>query len=237
MSAVLRQFMSDSPVLLWMLDETTGTTFKDVAGTNNANVSGGATLSVGTLLGAVRGAGFVAASTQSANRDSSVGTVSAVLPEGSAACTMEALAYPTGAGSYAALCYGKTNAGGEHRNFQVGSNAAASAFSDGVNGSNNKAWTTAIPQNMGTLCAMTYAGGAGGAAIFYQNGVADTTTTLTLNTAAGTDRVRGGLRSDDSRATAYFQGRLALCAIYSTALTATRLLAHYQAVISSGEAY
>lgn len=62
----------------------------------------------------------------------------------------------------------------------------------------------------------------------YQNTVVDVSTTATWSTTASPDRVRGGLRSDDGRATGYYPGRLAAVALYPTALSAAQISVHYQ---------
>lgn len=230
MRGVVQTLLADDPVLLWLLNETSGAVFRDLSGSgNHATISGPDLGKTGPGLGALAAPIFDGVG-DSANRDQSVGTVTG-MPVGGAARSLEIWAKPSGSATYAALAYGSAHNTGEHVNFQVGSSGSASAFSDGVNVANNKGWTTAAPLNVWRHYAMTYAGGVNGAAIFYINGVPDTTTTLNLTTTAigATGRVRAGVRSDDGRATLYFAGGLALAAIYAKALTPARVRNHYLA--------
>lgn len=238
MSGALSSIVADSPVLYWILDEAVGTTFRDATGNGNtASQSLSPTLAQ-PILGTVVGPTFNGTN-QSANRDAGVGSVAAVLPVGSTARTLEILVYPTATAAMCVLAYGALDgSAGEDVNFQCTTNgSAASAFSDGVNGGNNKSWTVAPSLSTPTLIAMTYAGGAGGAAVFYKNGVADLTTTLSLATTSPITRVRSAVRADDGRATSYFTGRLAHAAIYASALSATRLLAHWDEIRRAGVSY
>lgn len=243
MSAVLRQMMSDSPVALVLCDELVtgnlgagGLTFRDLSGNGN-HCTNSSTLLGQPLLGATKGV-TLNGSTQTVNRDETTGSVTG-MPVGSAARTLVALVYPTSATNPTVVSYGLTgasdNAGfNEHTVFEAPTSPGAYWFTDGVNVSNNKTSVGGIPINAPSYIAMTYAGGAAGAALFYVNGVLDTTTTLTLNTAASPNRFRGGWRSDSGRATGFLTGRIACCGVYSTALTAARILAHYRAMLMSG---
>jgi hypothetical protein len=243
MSAVISEYMADSPVLFWPLTETSGSVFRDLVTSrlNHANVSGGVILGGAPRLGALTPPHFNAAANASANRDSSVGPINgASLPFGDQAVTMEVWAYPTSASvAGCLLAYGYQNGGAfTHRNFQLAvAGSAGGAFSDGVNGDRNRVWTTSYTQNKWQHFVFTYAGGTNGACIFYRDAVADTTSTFTLNTTVSPDRVRAGLRSDDARATAYFLGGLCMAAIYATALPVERIQAHYEAVRRSGVSY
>lgn len=234
-ASVLAEYLADSPVLMWALDERTGTTFRDLnSNANHANQSSIASFAAGPILG--WSAPVLNGSSSSANRDASVGPINgASLPFGEGARTMEVWAYPTfapGATYGTLLAYGFDNGGGwTHSILQLaGGGVAGSAFTDGWNAGNNRAWTTDFTQNKWQHFVFTYAGGPGGACIFYRDTVADTTSTFTLNTTVSANRVRAGLRSDDARATLYFAGRLSLAAIYGTALSPTRIQAHYDAV-------
>lgn len=222
--------MADSPVLLWPYGEGTGTP-KALVGTAPTGMYGGTSWVKDSLFGwivADNGTGQV----------SREGVASPELPVGSTACTMEGWCFLNSVPG-TLLAYGYLNGsslGGptnEHRILQVGANA----FTDGVNGGNNKTWTTTTPTGRWCHVAMTYAGGAGGQAIFYLNGVADVTTTLSLNTTSGVERIRNGLRSDDGRGTTYLNGRMAFPAVYATALSPARIAAHYQAGLGMGVTY
>lgn len=234
-ASVLAEYLADSPILMWALDERTGTTFRDLnSNANHANISSISSFAASPIPD--MSAPVLNGTSSSANRDASVGSINgASLPFGSAARSMEVWAYPTfapGATYGALLAYGYTNGNGwTHSIFQLaGGGVAGSAFSDGVNAGNNRAWTTNFTQNKWQHFVFTYAGGTNGACIFYRDAVADTTSTFTLNTTVNADRVRAGLRSDDATATLYFAGRLSLAAIYSTALSPARIQAHYDAV-------
>lgn len=234
-ASVLAEYLADSPVLMWALDERTGTVFRDLnSNANHANQSAIASFATGPVPS--MSAPVLNGTNSSANRDASVGAINGPsLPFGEGARTMEVWAYPTfapGATYGALLAYGYDNGGGwTHSIFQLaGGGVAGSAFSDGFNAGNNRSWTTNFTQNKWQHFVMTYAGGPSGAFIFYRDAVADTTSTVTLNTTVSPNRVRAGLRSDDARATLYFAGRLSLAAIYATALSPARIQAHYDAV-------
>ena len=244
---VLAEYLADSPLIMWALDERVGTIFRDIGmAANHANISSMASFSDGPVFG--MSAPVLNGTNSSANRDSSVGPINttgfpvASLPFGDQACTMEIWAYPTyapGATYGALLAYGAGSGGGNtHRIFQLaGGGVAGSAFSDGVNAGNNRSWATNFTQNKWQHFVFTYAGGPGGACIFYRDTVADTTSTFSLTTTVGADRVRAGLRSDDATATLYFGGRLSLAAIYATALSPTRIQAHFNSVRESARTY
>ena len=233
-ASVLAEYLADSPVLMWALDERTGTTFRDLnSNANHAAISSISSFAAGPVPDV--SAPVLNGTNSSANRDAGVGAINGPsLPFGEGARTMEVWAYPTfapGATYGTLLAYGKSGGGLTHSILQLaGAGTAGGAFTDGVNADRNKVWTTNFVQNRWQHFVMTYAGGAGGAQIFYRDAVADTTTTTTLNTTVSPDRVRAGLRSDDYTATLYFAGRLALAAIYGTALSPARIQAHYDAV-------
>ncbi len=231
MKSLRQTLLDDSPVLLWMIDELSGTLYKDITvNADHGGMSGSPLLGVpGPVPGALAASRFNGSS-QSVNRDVGIGTITAVFPLGSAARTLEIWARPTAGGNYCGLAYGEATSTGEHVNFLIG---GSPCFTDGVNVGNNKNWTTPATVSTWGHFAMTYAGGAGGVAIFYRNGVADTTTTLTLATTSSIGKLRAGLRSDDGRATQYFTGDLAVASVYSTALSAARIREHYLAGIGT----
>lgn len=231
MKGVRQTLLDSNPLLLWLIDETSGTLFRDQTRFgDHAAMSGSPILGVnGPGLGAL-GAVRLNGSSQSVNRDAGTGAIIAALPTGSAARSLEIWARPTAGGGYAGLCYGNSSSTNEHVIFGIGGTGAGSAFTDGVNGGNNKNWVTAATVNSWGHFVMTYAGGAGGAAVFYRNGLADVTSTLTLGTDATLGKLRAGLRSDDGRATQYFTGDLAVASIYNYALTQAQVQEHYQAM-------
>lgn len=234
---VLAEYLADSPLIMWALDERRGTTFRDLGpAANHANISAITSFTDGPAPGL--SAPVLNGTSSSANRDASVGTINTTgfpttsLPFGDQAVTMEVWAYPTFApgGTYGCLvAYGRGDT--TDRVFSLsGAGTAGAAFTDGVNAGNNRAWATNFTQNRWQHFVFTYAGGSGGACIFYRDTVADVTSTFTLNTTVDPNRVRAGLRSDDGRATHYFAGRLSLVAIYATALSPARIKAHHDAV-------
>lgn len=237
----LTEYLADSPVLMWALDENTGTVFRDLnANANHANVSGGPTLNqVGP--GSLRAAHFNGSSA-SANRDPSIGPINGPsFPFGSGARSQECWAYPMyapGVNGGCLVSYGKVGANLTHSILQLGGGGqAGSAFTDGVNGGNNRSWTTDFTQNKWQHFVMTYAGGTNGAFIFYRDGVVDLSSTVTLNTTVSPDYLRCALRTDYPTAAAWFTGRISMAAVYATALSPTRIQAHYDAVRQTGVSY
>lgn len=242
--SVLKEYLIDLPIVLWAMDERSGLVFRDLGtAANHAKPENGALLgypSPNIDASSV----LLNGSNQMANRDASIGPINTTgfpvgsLPYGDQAVTMEVWAYPTYApgGTYGCLLsYGYQNGGGNtHRVFNLaGAGVAASAFSDGVNVGNNIPWSTNFIQNKWQHFAFTYAG-LTGALRFYRDGVQDAVSTNLLNTTVSPDRIRAGYRSDDARATSPFAGRLWMAAIYPTALSAARILAHYNAGLRGG---
>lgn len=150
------------------------------------------------------------------------------VPEGNAARTIEGWCWLNSVPG-TLFAYGYLYNSNQHCILQVG----ATAFITG-DGAYSIPWTTVTPTGRWCYIAFTYAGGTAGAAVFYLNGVADVTTTMTLGTTPSNDRCRNGLRSDDSRGTTYLNGKVAHTAVYSSALTADQVKAHYLAGVRSG---
>lgn len=228
MKSAIQTLLDSKPLLLWPLDEIGTPWFHDLSGyRDHADMAASPVVGAGGPGG--RPATSMNGTSQYANRDPGVGACNAPLPAGAAdpARTMEIWVYPTGTGVFCALGYGVDAT--VNQCMLMCDTSAANCFTDGINVGNNRSWASAPALNVWTHIAFTYAGGANGAAIFYKNGVANLTTTLTLNTAGPVANlsIRAGRRPGTG--TGYFAGRLALAAIYDAALTPGQVREHFLA--------
>ena len=214
--------LADSPIAYWRLGETSGTKTADSAGTFSGSIIGGMTLGI---------AGALAGDTNTAMRfDGKSAYVS--VPDNNALdvtgdFTVEAWAKPTALSGIGGAIVHKGGATGypvwQYRlSITSGNKWRGTVF---VGNSNITVTDPSTPSTTSwTYLVMTKAGST---LTLYVNGVAVATTTIsgTVNTSTGILAIgRTGGSSTD-----YFNGGIDEVAVYGTALTASRVQAHYNA--------
>ncbi len=225
MSAYSAAVLADGPFRYWKLNETSGTTATDTTANGNATYSGTYTLGVsGEPVGDL-----------AVTLDGSSGIVTAAAGLGMAsehAQTFEILCRRTtitnvamglvSAGSGAGLFrWGGT--GANQLEF-VADNVLVAATSSVTHTDTN--WHHVV---------VTYAG-SGGLVSFYFDGRVEGTPANTAHSiaASGTSAAVG---YDIANSTSYFNGTLGQAALYYSELSATRVLAHYNAAFGSGSGF
>ena len=236
---VIQEIMKDSPALYWPLDETSGTTINDVSGggANGVATSAARLANADGLFGRV---------------GSTLGTVQLGGREGLA--LPAGVAFGNGARSLGGWCYRADTDNGSFMSYGVQAGAEIVTmnvpgaaigglfylFSDGINAGNNQSMATnPTPLGQWFHYFWTYAGGAGGAMLFYVDGELVKSGTATLNTTTGTagnTAFRVGLRRDDANG-GYYDGKAAHVAIFPGALTQARIRAQMKAAQRMGVVY
>ena len=214
------QVLADSPVGYWRLGEASGTVAAD-ASPNHLDGTYSGTLSLnqsGALVADPSAAVTFAGGKVTAGTSG--------VPTGSGARTVEAWINPTGSGG---TIFASNTASGQRFVVQAGQdNGAWYLFSDGLNGANNLTLSGAEIPPAGTWSHVAFVfDGAANTWHYYLNGAATKSGTfaVAINTAAATSTTLG-VRLD---ATQPFSGTLDEVAVYASALSATRIAAHYQA--------
>lgn len=214
--------LSDNPVSYWRLGETGGTTAADSAGTNNGSIFGGVTLGV---LGALAHDSNTAMSFNGSSGYVGVNSASNLNITGD--ISLEAWAKPAALNGIGGAVVHKGDASGytvyQYRLSVTGGNVWRGSVFIG-----NSAYTvtdTGRPSvGRWDYLVMTRSGSM---LTFYVNGVAVASTAATgaLNTSSGILAIaRTGSYAGD-----YFNGAIDEAAVYNTALSSARVLAHYNA--------
>lgn len=239
MSALLRQMLLDSPSGLWPLNETSGTTAYDASGHGLNGTYTGGTRAGGALgpLGAtnVGTAGGYVSVPDNALLSPEAGTTGAI--------TVECFLVPTLSGSSGTLYYPVAKAQSPyefalwHRgNGEVHFSIWDSAGNDvEVDAQRPNAAAGTLVTGLCFHLVGTYDRGAGVQALYVNGALVDTYSSFV-----------GGRYASDTTSVLHFQGTRGdgigadittpqgWVAIYPTALSATRIKAHYQAGIRSG---
>jgi hypothetical protein len=215
--------LADSPTSYWRLGETSGTTAADEIGANAGSYVASPTLGASGIF-----PGNPAVTLNGSTQYASAGTIAipgAITLESwvkvtSAAALQMTVSNYNAAGSTA---FYLSVFGGLARGF-IGSNPASSKK---VSNS-----SSSIPLSQWVHIVATWDGGSTSAALIYVNGALNTATesndTFSSVAATGLQTIIGA-RHNGAGKSAYLSGSLDEVAIYPTALSAARVLAHYNA--------
>lgn len=219
--------LADGPTSYWRLGETTGTTAADSAGSSPGTIAGGVTLG---LPGAIVGDPDTAMGFDSASRQYIKVSDTAAL-DFTGDFSVEAWAKPAvlngvggaivhkgGPSGYSVWQYRlSTTSGNQWRGTVFVGTTAIQVTAPGT--PSTTSWTHLVMTKAGNTLTL-YVNGAA---------VASTTFSGTVNTSNGNLAIgRTGSSNTD-----YFNGQIDEVAVYPTALSAARVLAHYQAGIGA----
>ena len=222
-----QQILSDSPAAYWRLGEASGTTAADSSGANRT----GSYLNTPTLglPGALTGDANTAAGFNGTNEYVSVPYAAALNP---ASFTVEAWAYVTGGqGTYRSLVTSRDIVGGVARGYILYASQDDTWQLWTGSGGFHVVGGPPVQLNTWTHLVGTYDGSI---ARLYVNGVlADSATVPYQQNTAKTLRIATGA-TDLTSPQYYLPGRVDEVAVYGTALSATRVQAHYTAASSAG---
>ena len=212
--------LGDSPVLLWALNDTSGTTVTDLSGNGHSGTyTGGYTLA--SAAGPVLGGG---------NAVLLNGTTGYI---GAAASYVGPSAYPWSievwvncdnltTGNYASfICQGIP--GSDNSGWQIQNDYGSYNFIAGNGTTQATAAGGSLAANGWVYLAGTFDGTT---LTLYVNGVSTATAALAGYAADGTEAVTSGAENGASN---FFNGLLAWVAVYPTALTGTQVSNHYNA--------
>lgn len=220
------EVQADSPVAYWKLDETSGTTAADSVGGNNGTYTGGYTLNQ---------TGIPSTGRPSVLFNGSSGHVNIGAPAAlnlTAAWTLEAWVYltstPDGSGI---ISESYPDSGNVLYELGFGIQAGGAALEVGyyTGSSWQKVTGSALSLNAGHHVAGTWNGTT---LLIYADGVQVATATPTSAPVAGIQTLYLG-RSHRDADIRFFPGRIDEVAIYSAALSAARVAAHYNAGIGA----
>jgi hypothetical protein len=220
MSTYSTTILADSPIRYYRLDETSGTAATDSgSGAHNGTYTGGFTLNQSGLL--------IGDSDASALFNGTTGYVSiptTSLPTGAGTWSVEAWVNFSSLANAPQVFFMGTNATNQAIELYYSStNSRWQADLNGATTVNGAAATT----NTTYYLAATYDGTQ--LRLYVNGSLAGGPTTVTANLAYGTALIGSFNASSE-----FCTGRIDEPAIYSTALSATRILAHYNAGINAG---
>jgi hypothetical protein len=217
------QIFADNPVGYWRMGESSGTTAVDASGWKNN----------GTYVGAVThgtagasGDGDTATTMATATRvDVLHDQAFSLLGD----LTLECWVYPTSRSSSGMLITKDTAGGTANNNYEwrLEVTTGLPTFRQFTTGISIVSGTVAVPLNQWSLIAVTKSGAT---VTHYINGVANGSGTLAGTPTINSLPLRFGTRDDLA---GYFIGRLDEVALYPSALTSTRLQAHYTSSASA----
>lgn len=205
--------LADSPIRYYRLNESSGTVATDAGSqAQNGTLHGTITLSQPGLL----------------VNDSDT----AMLPNGSTGyISLPTTSLPSGASAFTLECWCKwSSLPGTQVLVEIGTAStqkAAALFTDahllkaGFEGNNDLVWGVGMSAGVAYHLTLTYDGTT---AIFYVQGVSRVTNTPTLNITYGNASI-----GQDVGTGLFLSGVIDEVAIYNSALSAARVLAHYQA--------
>lgn len=226
------EVMADAPISYWKLDETSGTTATDAVGGNNGTYTGGYTLNQ---------QGIPSTGRPSVLFNGTSGYVDLGAPAAlnlTTAWTLEAWVFLTsstynGRGILSELWTGGSNPILYGLGFGITTGGAGGANSLQVGYFTGSGWQAATA---GTLTINTWhhvVGTWDGTTLrLYVDDAQVATATPSAAPVAGINGITIG-RSHDTGGTPFFPGRIDEVAIYSTALSAARITAHYNAGIGA----
>jgi hypothetical protein len=214
----------DAPVRYYRLDEASGTVAYDISGQGaNGTYHGAPTLGV---AGAISGDTDTAVTFASASSQYVGSASTTAMPTGSAAWTLEAWvkisANPSVRQEVVSIGEAGTSLAAAYIAIQTTGKVEAGLWT--VNVLSTAALTTGVWHHV----AVTYAGGSGGVVTLYVDSVSQGTNTGTGALAyTGTAMTIGA--GSGASITDYFSGSIDEPAVYATALSSTRISAHYSA--------
>jgi len=228
MSIYTAAILSDSPVAYWRLGDLTGTSAADASGNGHAG-----TYSGGVALGR---AGAVAGTNDAAVLfDGTSGQVTCGHPTAfdltsnfSLECWFQAVALPPSSGN-GRWFLGKDVAGGRSYDFGLLNNAGTIDQCVQINGTSYYGATVTLDG----LWHHTVATYASSTLRFYLDGIAGPTASASTPPAVTTTDLLIGARGY-SGFQEFFNGTLDEVALYSAALSAARITAHYNAGLAQG---
>ena len=214
--------LADSPVSYWKLDETSGTTAADAVGSNNGTYTGGYTLNQ---------TGIPSTGRPSVLFNGTSGYVDLGAPAAlnlTAAWTLEAWVYLTSTPNGAGIISEQYPSSGNVL-YELGFGLSTSGANLAGGYYTGSAWYIAtggsLSLNAWHHVACTWDGTT---LRLYADGAQVATATPGAAPVAGINTLYIGRRHDASF-NPFFPGRIDEAAIYSTALSAARILAHYNA--------
>lgn len=219
----LTTVLADSPAAYWKLDETSGTSFADtsgsgltLAGFGTFTVNQAPLINLGKSVVTSGGGGFIQKLTSSA------------VLNANGKITLEAWVKCNAVGGQI-ICSDDTS-GSRYFQYSVGSNVLTVILFDSGGATHTRAGSVVINDNVRHHVVATY----DGATIrTYVDGVEDGSGTADVFTLATTNSyVQLFARHSSGADTALLIGTLDECAIYTTALSAARIAAHFAAGIA-----
>lgn len=227
--------LADSPALYWRLDETSGTVAADASGNGrNGTYTGGFTLGQsravmnsawGPVLNAASPALRPGDGGNSVALNGSTGWITSTYAAFASTRTFEGWAYYTD-GSVSCSLFGGTGARGPQLRIITGTAPFAVQFDANTFFGGSHVWTGAWPNTNQWVHWVLVHTDTNNAPQLYINGVLQTLTAGTNSTYDGT----GNLGTFEAGITANFEpfkGRMDEIAVYTSALSAAQIQAHY----------
>lgn len=227
--------LTDSPIGFWLYDETSGTTLSDQgSGAKNMTTVNSPTLNVSTgLTGLPKTITFSQPSAQYAKTGQQ--TTYNLAPSGnwSAECWFST----TNATAQAPFAIRGVNLGGGNGDILAAffTNITAGKISVYVTNSAGTGYVTLTSTTTvtgGGYFHVAATAVSGGALTLYVNGVSEASTTTARYASSNNRTASGGAQSEgDVNYSNHFSGNVMAPAVYSSTLSSTRVLAHYNAGI------
>lgn len=217
------EVLADGPVSYWKLDETSGTTAADSVGGNNGTYTGGYTLNQTGIPSTGRPAVLFNGSSGYVN----LGAPAAL--NLTAAWTLEAWVYlvstPNGSGIIAEQHTGSGNV-----LYEIGFGFSTSGAALTVGYYTGSAWYVAAGAGLSLNAWHHVVGTWDGTTLrLYADGSQVAAATPAAAPVGGVNNMYIGKRHDNTGVAPFFPGRIDEAAVYSTALSAERITAHYNA--------
>lgn len=218
--------LADSPLGYWRLGDASGTTMTDSSGSSrNGTYVGTPTLGAAGLLTGD------ADTAVSLNGTSQCGTVTYAAWMDVSVITLEAVVKPAAVGAYRAILDRDDAGGAAPRVFQFRmENTGKLGFIFWDSGGTVHSFVGSTVMSAGSIyhVAATFNGTT---ATLYINGVSDGTLSFTGSLKTGTRNMQVGSTGGTAQ---FYSGVIDEAAIYGTALSSTRIAAHYAAMTGGG---